>query len=311
MASTARIPKAEITGLYGYAMKRFSRKMFGEVPEPLGVMWHNRAVLTSVMGFGRKSQKWDQLDPDLKSFAHMAAVALVGCSFCLDLGYFQAHNEGLDEAKASEVPRWRESPVFSSLERDVMEYAEAMSETPLRVTDELSARLLEQLGQWRPEPLVTSPDVAADVELAEGLSIAMLVVLETLGPAERAVFVLHEVFETPYDEIAEAVGKSPAAVRQIAHRARDHVAARRPRMPVSTTQHEEVVDRFLAAIRHGDLQGLLNVLAPDVVAVSDGGGFVAAARRPIEGAERVAAFLIGAARSVDFETKAVWLNGSP
>ena len=146
MASTARIPKAEITGLYGYAMKRFSRKMLGEVPEPLGVMWHNRPVLSSMMGFGRKSQKWDQLDPDLRSFAHMAAVALVGCSFCLDLGYFQAHNEGLDEAKASEVPRWRESPVFSSLVRDVMEYAEAMSETPPRVTDELSARLLEQLG---------------------------------------------------------------------------------------------------------------------------------------------------------------------
>ena len=146
MSSTPRIPKAEITGLYGYAVKRFSRKLLGDVPEPVEVMWHNRAVLTTMMGLGRKSQKWDQLDPDLKSFAHMAAVALVGCSFCLDLGYFQAHNEGLDEAKASEVPRWRESPVFSSLERDVMEYAEAMSETPPRVTDELSDRLLDQLG---------------------------------------------------------------------------------------------------------------------------------------------------------------------
>ena len=140
---------------------------------------------------------------------------------------------------------------------------------------------------------------------------AMLTVLETLGPAERAVFVLREVFETPYDEIAEAVGKSPAAVRQIAHRARDHVAARRPRMPVSTTEQQEAVDRFLAATRDGDLQALLDVLAPDVVLVADGGGLVAAVRRPIEGAERVAAFLIAAARSVDFETKAVWLNGSP
>jgi alkylhydroperoxidase family enzyme len=146
MSSRPRIPKAEITGLHGYVLKRFSRKLLGDVPEPVEVMWHNREVLTTMMGLGRKSQKWDQLDPDLKSFAHMAAVALVGCSFCLDLGYFQAHNEGLDEAKASEVPRWRESPVFSSLERDVMEYAEAMSETPPRVTDELSARLLEQLG---------------------------------------------------------------------------------------------------------------------------------------------------------------------
>ncbi len=146
MSSTPRMPKAEITGVYGYALKRFSRKLLGDVPEPAKVMWHNRAVLTSFTGFGRKAQKWDRLDPNLKSFAHMAVAALVGCSWCLDFGYFHAHNEGLDEAKASEVPRWRESPVFTSLERDVMEYAEAMSETPPRVTDDLSARLLEQLG---------------------------------------------------------------------------------------------------------------------------------------------------------------------
>lgn len=146
MSSTARIPRAEITGLYGYLLKRFSRKMLGEVPESLGVMWHNRAVLSSMMGFGRKAEKWNQLDPNLKSFAHMAVASLVGCSACLDYGYFQAHNKGLDEAKASEVPRWRESAVFSSLERDVMAYAEAVSQTPPRVTDALSARLLEQLG---------------------------------------------------------------------------------------------------------------------------------------------------------------------
>ena len=146
MSSKTRIPKAEITGVYGFIVKRFSRKLFGEVPEPAEVMWHNRAVLTSAMGFGRKVQKWNQLDPNLKSFATMAVDALVGCSWCLDFGYFHAHNEGLDEAKASEVPRWRESPVFTTLERDVMEYAEAMSETPPRVTDELSGRLLEQLG---------------------------------------------------------------------------------------------------------------------------------------------------------------------
>ena len=160
----------------------------------------------------------------------------------------------------------------------------------------LARRREEYVGEWLPEPLLTSPDVAADVELAESVSIAMLTVLETLGPAERAVFVLHEVFETPYDEIADAVGKSPDAVRQIAHRARDHVAARRPRVSVSTTEQQEVVDRFLGATRHGDLQGLLDVLAPDVVLVADGGGFVAAARHPIEGAERVAGFLINASR---------------
>jgi AhpD family alkylhydroperoxidase len=145
MTST-RIPKAEITGVYGYLLKKMSKKMLGEVPEALGVMWHNRAVLSSAMRFGGKAQKWDQLDPNLKSFADMAVAARVGCSWCLDFGYYHAHNEGLDEAKASEVPRWRESDVFTPLERDVMEYAEAMSETPPRVTDELSTRLLEQLG---------------------------------------------------------------------------------------------------------------------------------------------------------------------
>ena len=146
MASTPRIPKAQITGLSGYALKRFSRKLVGDVPEPAEVMWHHRAVLSSVSAFGRRAQKWDQLDASLKSFAHMAVAALVGCSWCLDFGYFHAHNQGLDEAKASEVPRWRRSSLFTPLERDVMDYAEAMSETPPRVTDELFARLLEQLG---------------------------------------------------------------------------------------------------------------------------------------------------------------------
>ena len=169
----------------------------------------------------------------------------------------------------------------------------------------------DYVGEWLPEPLLTSPDVAADVELAESVSMAMLTVLESLGPAERAVFVLREVFDTPYDEIAEAVGKSPAAVRQIAHRARDHVAARRPRMPVSTTEQQEAVDRFLAAARHGDLRGLLEVLAPDVVIVADGGGLVTAARRPIEGAERVASWVVRGLGSADVEATVVWLNGSP
>src|ERR671918_2326403 len=165
----------------------------------------------------------------------------------------------------------------------------------------VARRREDYVGEWLPEPLMTSPDVAADVELAESLSMAMLTVLETLGPPERAVFVLREVFDTPYDEIAEAVGKSAAAVRQIAHRARGHVAARRPRVSVSATEQQEALDRFLAAIRHGDLQGLLDVLAPDVVIVADGGGVVPAARRPVEGAERVANLVIRGMRSVAFE----------
>lgn len=146
MSSTPRIPRAEITGPYGWMLKRFTRKLLGDVPEPAEVMWHNRRVLTSLTGLGRKAQSWDQLDPNLTSFAHMAVAARVGCSWCLDFGYFHAHNKGLDEAKASQVPRWRESTVFTPLERDVLEYAEAMTETPPTVTDELSARLLDQLG---------------------------------------------------------------------------------------------------------------------------------------------------------------------
>jgi RNA polymerase sigma-70 factor (TIGR02957 family) len=175
----------------------------------------------------------------------------------------------------------------------------------------VSRRREEYVGEWLPEPVLTAPDAGADLELAESVSIAMLTVLETLGPAERAVFVLHDVFNTPYDEIAEAIDKTPAAVRQIAHRAREHVAARRPRMPVSRREQEQVVERFLAAVRSGDVQSLLAVLAPDVVLVADGGGVAAAARRPIAGAERVSAFIAGAARLAGFAVTTVWLNGSP
>ncbi len=146
MATTTRIPKAELTGIYGAIVKRMSRRMLGDVPEPVEVAWHNRKVVNFSFLVGRKAQKWDQCDESLKSFAHMAVASLVGCSFCLDLGYFMAHNEGLDVTKAREVPRWRESDVFTPLERDVMEYAEAMSQTPPTVTDELSAGLLDRLG---------------------------------------------------------------------------------------------------------------------------------------------------------------------
>jgi RNA polymerase sigma-70 factor (TIGR02957 family) len=152
----------------------------------------------------------------------------------------------------------------------------------------LARRREDYVGEWLPEPLLTSPDVAEDVELAESVSIAMLTVLETLQPTERAVLVLHEVFDVPYDEIAEAVGKSGAAVRQIAHRARAHVAARRPRVAVSRSEQQQVVDRFLAAVTAGDVQGLIDVLAPDVVVVADSGGLAPAARRPVVGRERVA-----------------------
>ena len=176
----------------------------------------------------------------------------------------------------------------------------------------LSRRREDYVGEWLPEPLLTSPDVADDVELAESVSIAMLTVLETLGPTERAVFVLREVFDASYDEIAEALHKTPAAVRQIARRAREHVAARRPRVEVSRTQQEQVVERFLAAVRGGALQDLLDVLAPDVIAVADGGGLAPAARKPLVGRERVGrsftAFATAAPRAT---LSPVWLNGAP
>jgi RNA polymerase sigma-70 factor (TIGR02957 family) len=176
----------------------------------------------------------------------------------------------------------------------------------------LSRRREQYVGEWLPEPLLTSPDVADDVQLAESVSIAMLTVLETLGPTERAVFVLREVFEMPYGEIAEAVGKSAVTVRQIARRAREHVSARRPRIHVSRSEQQAVVERFLVAVRTGQLQELMEMLAPDVVFIADGGGLARAARSPIRGAEVVARALARAHRVVaTLETTTVWLNGAP
>src|SRR5215207_4854166 len=159
----------------------------------------------------------------------------------------------------------------------------------------LGRRKESYVGPWLPEPLLTTPDVAEDAELAESVSMAMLLVLETLTPTERAVFVLREVFGLDYDEIAEAVDKSPAAVRQIAHRARAHVAARRPREQVSARQREAILDRFVLAVESGDLQALMDVLAPDVVLMTDGGGVKQAALRPILGRDKTLRFLEGAA----------------
>jgi RNA polymerase sigma-70 factor (TIGR02957 family) len=151
----------------------------------------------------------------------------------------------------------------------------------------LGRRKESYVGPWLPEPLLTAPDVADDVELADSLSMAMLLVLETLTPTERAVFVLREVFDLGYDEIAEAVDKTPAAVRQIAHRARAHVAARRPRDVVSPAASQAALAAFQHAVETGDLQGLLDVLAPDVVLLADGGGVKQAVPRPIVGADKV------------------------
>ncbi|MER7202789.1 RNA polymerase subunit sigma-24 [Streptomyces sp. CB01635] len=155
----------------------------------------------------------------------------------------------------------------------------------------LRRRKESYVGPWLPEPLLTAPDVAEDVELADSVSMAMLLVLETLAPTERAVFVLREVFDLGYDEIAEAVDKSPAAVRQIAHRARAHVAARRPREVISPAETRGVLAAFQQAIETGDLKTLLDMIAPDVVLLTDGGGVVRAALVPVVGADEVAQVL--------------------
>jgi RNA polymerase sigma-70 factor (ECF subfamily) len=191
----------------------------------------------------------------------------------------------------------------------------------VRIATRLSLNRLRTLGRqretyvgpWLPEPLLTAPDVAEDVELAESVSTAMLLVLETLTPTERAVFVLREVFDVGYDEIAAAVDKTPAAVRQIAHRARSHVEARRPRVEVSPEDTRRVLATFHEALATGDLQRLLDVMAPDVVMLSDGGGVKQAALRPIVGAEKVLRFFVGVAAKSPGPIAAedILVNGAP
>ena len=146
MSSTFRIPKARITGLYGRLVSAYARRTFGEVPDGMYVYFHHKPLLKAMVSFEGKVSKWRELDPTLKSFAQLASAGVIGCSWCLDFGYFLAHDEGLDLTKVREVPRWRESEVFTPLEREVLAYAEAMSTTPLTVTDEMTASLVEQLG---------------------------------------------------------------------------------------------------------------------------------------------------------------------
>ncbi len=177
----------------------------------------------------------------------------------------------------------------------------------------LKRRKEAYVGPWLPEPLLTAPDVAEDLELADNVSMAIMLVLETLSPTERAVFVLREAFGFEYDEIAAAVEKSPAAVRQIAHRARRHVEARRPRQPVSPTEAQAVVESFRRALQTGDFQSLLDILAPDVVLLADGGGLKRAARRPVVGAETVTRYVskVLIRTGVPLTADPTVINGSP
>ena len=142
----ARIPSARVTGPYGRLLTAFARRAWGQVPDSVGVYWHHQPLMRSVFGFERRVARWDRLDRTLKTCAEMASAGAIGCSWCLDFGYYLAHTEGLDEDKVRQVPRWREADVFSPLERDVMAWAEAMTATPPTVDDELAERLLAQLG---------------------------------------------------------------------------------------------------------------------------------------------------------------------
>jgi RNA polymerase sigma-70 factor, ECF subfamily len=176
------------------------------------------------------------------------------------------------------------------------------------------ARRESYVGPWLPEPLV-EPDPAAEIadrdEREQSVSLAMLVVLETLTPAERAVFVLREVFGMGHDEVAAALDRTPASVRQLAHRAREHVQARRPRFEADHAEQRRVTQEFLAACATGDLSVLLGLLAPDVTLFSDGGGLASAARRPVVGPQSVARFMVGiAANALELELAFVLVNGS-
>ncbi|WP_457099925.1 carboxymuconolactone decarboxylase family protein [Microbacterium sp. P5_E9] len=180
MTSEYRIPPIPVTGAYGAVVKFAARKMLGRVPESVGVLWHHRAVMKDSMSIGGKLERWHELAPDLASYAAMASAAAIGCSWCLDFNYFMAHNHGLDEAKVREVPRWRESTVFTALERRVMEYADAASQTPPVVTDELSDALRDELGA---PALVELAARVAFMNMSARMNIALGIHSEEFAPA--------------------------------------------------------------------------------------------------------------------------------
>lgn len=187
---------------------------------------------------------------------------------------------------------------WNTADRDTVRHPKAYlvrTVTNLSLNRLTSARATREtyVGPWFPEPLLTSPDIAAESELADSVSTAMLVVLETLSPVERAVFLLREVFGYSHAEIAETLERPEPTVRQIAHRAREHVQARRPRFDADQTRRRQVTAQFLAACSGGDLNAVMELLAPDVTAWSDGGGKVTAARRPLHGTDRVARWIVG------------------
>jgi RNA polymerase sigma-70 factor (ECF subfamily) len=221
-----------------------------------------------------------------------------------------------DDVLQDSYLRWAQ--VDLATVRDAKSYlAQLVTRQSLNALRASARRREDYIGPWLPEPLLLDDrDGAADVVLAESVSMAMLVLLETLSPDERAVFVLREVFGFDYDEIAGAVGKSAATVRQVAHRAKEHVRARRKRFqPVDPTQIAQIAERFLTAAATGDMEGLLAMLAPNVTWTADSGGKVIASRRPVVGADNVAALVMGFFRMgrqlPDLRIETVTCNGAP
>jgi RNA polymerase sigma-70 factor (ECF subfamily) len=197
--------------------------------------------------------------------------------------------------------------------RDVLGWSTvAVSRAAIDVLRSARVRREAYVGPWLPEPDVQEPDPADRVTLADTVRYALLVVLEQLSPAERTAWVLHDLFGMPFDDVARAVGRSPAAVRQLASRARRHVADGTPRVEVDQDTHERVVTAFVAAAGGGDVAGLVSLLDPDVVLTSDGGGVVSAARRPVHGPDHVARFMVGIVRKVpDAALVPALVNGLP
>ncbi|MFI9307336.1 RNA polymerase sigma-70 factor [Streptomyces triculaminicus] len=207
---------------------------------------------------------------------------------------------------------------WSAVDPDTVEHPRAylvrvVTRQALNHLRAVKARREEYVGTWLPEPIRTAPDVSEDAVLAESVSMAMMLVLETLNPTERAVFVLHDVFGYSHGEIAASIGKTEVTVRQIAHRARRHVHARRRRFEPDSEATRAIVQRFLLATATGEVQVLMDLLAPDVVQLSDGGGKVVAARRPIIGRDDVARFVLGVTRATAATTRVeqVTYNGMP
>lgn len=245
--------------------------------------------------------------------ADPATEAFLGCRTLLFTVAYQLLGSAADAEDVLQETWLRWADVDLAAVRDQRAYlVRITTRQALMRLRALGRRKESYVGPWLPEPLLTAPDVAEDVELADSVSMAMLLVLETLGPAERAVFVLREVFALDYGEIAEAVGKSPAAVRQIAHRARAGVAARRPRGTVSAAATRDALEAFRRAVETGDLRDLLGVLAPDVVFLGDGGGVVQATLSPVTGAAGVARLLAAGLGNLAAGTlEAAQVNGYP